>query len=45
VGSVSKYIKREYGLYQDVEVIPAVNFSRLEEVLVMTAGSRRDSVR
>ena len=45
VGKISKTIKREYGLYQDAEVTPAVNFSRLEEVLVMTAGSRGESLR
>lgn len=44
VGKISKAIKREFGLYQDVEVGPAVNFSRLEEVLVMTAGSKGKSV-
>lgn len=40
VGRIHKVTKKESGLYQEAEVTPAVNFSRLEEVLVMTAGSR-----
>ena len=40
VGRVSNIVRREFGLYQEVEVTPAVNFSSLEEVLVLTEGSR-----
>ena len=44
VGQVKEVVKREYGLYQEATVTPAVHFSRLEEVLVLTAGSRAASV-
>jgi rod shape-determining protein MreC len=40
VGTVSEVQKKDYGLYQEATVTPAVNFSRLEEVLVMTSGAR-----
>ncbi|MET0388436.1 MAG: rod shape-determining protein MreC [Polyangiales bacterium] len=40
VGHVKDVVKREYGLYQEATVTPAVHFSRLEEVLVLTAGAR-----
>ncbi len=39
VGTVKEVVKREYGLYQEATVTPAVRFSRLAEVLIMTAGS------
>lgn len=35
VGRVVDVTRREFGIYQEVEVSPAVNFSRLNEVLVM----------
>lgn len=35
VGIVSKVTKQPYGITQDVEVRPAVDFSKLEEVLVI----------
>lgn len=41
VGTVSEVTERSYGLYQDVRVDPAVDFSRLEEVFVIT-GERTD---
>lgn len=44
VGSISKLVKRDYGLYQEAEVTPIVQFSQLEEVLVMIAGSRRQGI-
>jgi len=44
VGRVSRVVRRDFGLYQEAEVTPAVNFSTLEEVLIMTAGSREQSV-
>jgi rod shape-determining protein MreC len=40
VGTIKEVTKREFGLYQEATVLPAVHFSRLEEVLVLTAGSR-----
>jgi rod shape-determining protein MreC len=36
LGRVSAVTRREFGLYQEVEVTPAVDFSRLHEVLVQT---------
>jgi rod shape-determining protein MreC len=44
VGTVTKVQRQDFGLYQEVEVAPAVNFSSLEEVLILTQGSRRQSV-
>jgi rod shape-determining protein MreC len=43
VGHVKDVVKREYGLYQEATVTPAVRFSRLEEVLILTAGARAAS--
>ncbi|MBX3250071.1 MAG: rod shape-determining protein MreC [Myxococcales bacterium] len=40
VGRVVRVERQEFGLYQEVEVAPSVNFSSLEEVLVLTTGSR-----
>jgi rod shape-determining protein MreC len=37
VGRVKRIVKNEYGMYQDVEVAPAVDFSRLGRVLVLLA--------
>jgi hypothetical protein len=34
VGTVSKTTKKPYGISQEVEVLPAVDFSKLEEILV-----------
>jgi len=36
VGRVSKLTRREFGLYQEAEVTPSVDLSRLQEVLVLT---------
>jgi rod shape-determining protein MreC len=36
VGTVSKVTKKPFGISQDVEVRPSVEFSKLEEVLVIT---------
>ncbi|MEM9188725.1 MAG: rod shape-determining protein MreC [Myxococcota bacterium] len=44
VGYVREIRREEFGLFQEVEVEPAVDFSRLEEVLVLTAGSRERAV-
>jgi rod shape-determining protein MreC len=38
VGRVVSVTRREFGLYQEVEISPSVNFSRLDEVLVMAVG-------
>jgi rod shape-determining protein MreC len=40
VGRVTRILRRDFGLYQEAEVTPAVNFSNLDEVLVLTEGSR-----
>ncbi len=40
VGRIKKVQKKDYGLYQDATVTPAVSFSRLDEVLILTSGSR-----
>jgi len=37
VGRISKVTRRTYGLYQEVEVTPTVDFASLEEVLVVLA--------
>lgn len=37
VARVTKVIKRDFGIYQEVEAEPAVDFSRLEEVLIFTS--------
>jgi rod shape-determining protein MreC len=43
VGTVTNVEKRDFGLYQLAEVSPSVNFSRLEEVFVLTEGARQTS--
>lgn len=40
VGTITNIEKRDFGLYQLAEVTPAVNFSKLEEVFVLTEGAR-----
>jgi rod shape-determining protein MreC len=40
VGRIGKVNKADFGLYQEALVEPAVDFSRLDEVLIMTAGAR-----
>lgn len=44
VGRIHQLTKKEFGLYQEATVVPAVNFSRLEEVLILTSGSRAQGV-
>ncbi|MGD8863037.1 MAG: rod shape-determining protein MreC [Myxococcales bacterium] len=44
VGRVHEVQKKEAGLYQEATITPAVDFSRLEEVLIMTAGSRAKGI-
>ena len=36
VGRITKLTRREFGLYQEAEVTPSVDLSRLEDVLVLT---------
>jgi rod shape-determining protein MreC len=43
VGRVTRVRRREFGLYQQAEVTPSVNFSALEEVLILTSGSREQN--
>jgi rod shape-determining protein MreC len=43
VGTVVKVRKQSLGLFQHVEVLPAVNFARAEEVLVVSAGAEKTS--
>jgi rod shape-determining protein MreC len=40
VGHVTRVTRRDYGLYQQAEVTPSVDFSDLREVLVLTTTSR-----
>jgi rod shape-determining protein MreC len=35
IGRITRITREEYGLFQTVEVAPAVDFSRLEEVLIL----------
>ncbi|MGF1464536.1 MAG: rod shape-determining protein MreC [Sandaracinaceae bacterium] len=42
VGRVTRIVRRQFGLYQEADVTPAVNFSSLDEVLILTEGSRED---
>lgn len=37
VGTVTQVVKRDFGIYQQVFATPAVDFSRLEEVLIVAA--------
>lgn len=43
VGTVTQVIKRDFGIYQQVIAAPAVDFSRLEEVLVVTTPPAEDA--
>ena len=40
IGYVSKINDQEFGLHQEGEVTPSVDFTRLEEVLVLTSGPK-----
>lgn len=39
VGTVAKVLKQDYGLFQDIEITPSVDFSKLEEVLIIPRQS------
>ncbi len=43
VGRVVRVERQEFGLYQEVEVAPSLSFSELEEVLILTTGSREQT--
>ncbi len=43
VGKVTQFERRAHGLFQDARVVPAVDVTRLEEVLVLTAWDRPDA--
>jgi rod shape-determining protein MreC len=36
IGKISKVKKKSYGLFQHAEIIPSVNFTKLEEVFIIT---------
>jgi rod shape-determining protein MreC len=40
VGKVTQLERRQHGLFQDARVVPAVDVTRVEEVLVVTAWER-----
>ncbi len=42
VGRVTRIVREDFGLYQEVEVSPAVDFSRLDEVLILAEGALSD---
>lgn len=39
IGVVTQVIKRDFGIYQEVTAAPAVDFSRLEEVIIVTGAA------
>jgi rod shape-determining protein MreC len=43
VGRVTRIIRADSGMFQEVEVAPAVDFSTLDEVLVLSEGSREQA--
>ncbi len=44
VGKVTHLRRNGHGLFQDADVVPAVDVTRIEEVLVMTSAGRRPDV-
>ncbi|MCS6856400.1 MAG: rod shape-determining protein MreC [Deltaproteobacteria bacterium] len=42
VGQITKIVRADYGLYQEVEVTPSVDFSRLQTVLILAEGALGD---
>lgn len=42
VARVVRVVKREFGIYQEVEAVPTVDFSRLEEALILTSAQGDD---
>lgn len=43
VGTVTQVIRRDFGIYQQVYVTPTVDFSRLEEVLIVTSATPEEA--
>jgi rod shape-determining protein MreC len=43
VATVTQVIRRDFGIYQQVQATPAVDFSRLEEVLIVVSPPLDDS--
>jgi rod shape-determining protein MreC len=43
VATVTAVTKRDFGIYQQVEAVPTVDFSRLEEVLIVISPPTDDS--
>jgi rod shape-determining protein MreC len=44
VARVKEVVKRDFGIYQEVIATPTVDFSRLEEVLIVTSAPPEESV-
>jgi rod shape-determining protein MreC len=40
LGEVARVVKKDYGLFQEIEIAPSVHFSRLEEVMVIVTAIR-----
>lgn len=40
IGTITNIIKHDYGMFQTLEITPSVDFSRLEDVLVILGGQR-----
>ena len=40
IGYVSKISDQEFGLHQEGDVTPSVDFTRLDEVLILTSGPK-----
>jgi rod shape-determining protein MreC len=43
VGTVTQVVRQDFGIYQQVIATPAVDFSRLEEVLIVTSSQGDDA--
>jgi rod shape-determining protein MreC len=43
VGRITRIVRADSGMFQEVEVAPAVDFSTLDEVLVLEGGSRAEA--
>jgi rod shape-determining protein MreC len=40
VARITKVLKRDFGIYQDIEALPTVDFSRLEEALIVLTDTK-----
>jgi len=43
VGRITRIVRADSGMFQEVEVAPAVDFSTLDEVLILESGSRAEA--